>query len=155
MILWFQEGTIIILDCNNSDIERAISICFQLIGHSILSSKKRDIGVILLNSTESNNRFNDEEIEGYSHIKDHIPLQSPNFKDFKSLSDLVSTEVENGDWLAAVLVAFDILKIQSEYRKYKNLKIILFTDFKGKPNHSCFEEVSKAINEEKTSIVFV
>lgn len=82
-------------------------------------------------------------------------MQPPNFTSFKNLSNIVPTSVENGDWLAALLVAFDILRVQAEFKKYKNTKIIVFTKFKGKPNKDHFEVISKAINEEKTSIIFV
>lgn len=114
-----------------------------------------DVGVLLLNSVESNNRFNDEEIEGYAHIKDYLPLQSPNFKSFENLLNIDSTEVEEGDWMAAMLVAWDILKVQSEFKRYKKTRIIVFTDFKGTPNTDHFEDISRSINEEKTSIIFV
>lgn len=82
-------------------------------------------------------------------------MQSPNFTSFGNLSNLVPTTVENGDWLAALLVAFDILKVQAEFKKYKNTKIIVFTKFKGNPNKEHFEFILKSINEEKTSIIFV
>ncbi|KAL5281479.1 XRCC5 family protein [Megaselia abdita] len=83
-------------------------------------------------------------------------MQTPNFQLFQSLNKVASTEIESGDWSAALIVAFDILRIQTETsKKYKKIRIIIFTDFKGKPNKDHYDEILKSVNEEKASIVFI
>lgn len=118
-------------------------------------SKKDELGVLLLNSKENNNRFYDEEMEGYSNIEDYVPMQQPSFKIFEKIQNISFVDIESGDLFAALLVAFDIIRTQLEFKRYKKTKIIVFTDFKCNLNISNLEETILTLNEMNSNIIFV
>ena len=134
-----KEALVIILDIgqsmgllsndgNMTKLDGAKTAFRLMIQQKLLFGGKQDVvGVLLFNSTKTNNQCHDE-YDGYESIEEYFPLKTPNLDLLECIDNVqCNKNGKNGDALDALLVGAQIIINFVNKKKYKK-RIFMITD---------------------------
>ena len=114
----------------------------------ILGSVKDEVALILLGSDETGNSLN------YRNIKVTHSLALPSWEMVQFVNDLKGTTV-NGDWLDAVVVAMDVLKKETEKKKFSNKKLVLLSNLHAAVSNDKIDIIINAVKHEELNFIVI
>jgi ATP-dependent DNA helicase 2 subunit 2 len=120
----------------------------ELLKRKILGSLKDEVALILLGSDETGNSLN------YRNIKVTHSLALPSWEMVQFVNDLKGTTV-NGDWLDAVVVAMDVLKKETEKKKFSNKKLVLLSNLHAAVSNDKIDIIINAVKHEELNFIVI
>ena len=120
----------------------------ELLKRKILGSLKDEAALILLGSDETGNSLN------YRNIKVTHSLALPSWEMVQFVNDLKGTTV-NGDWLDAVVVAMDVLKKETEKKKFSNKKLVLLSNLHAAVSNDKIDIIINAVKHEELNFIVI
>ncbi|XP_067009130.2 X-ray repair cross-complementing protein 5 [Anabrus simplex] len=130
-------------------LELSKSCIMRIIERKIFSLAKDEIGMVLVGSKESANPLE------YHHISEAFVLTLPSWKMLKIVEkDIVGTN-EVADWLDGIVIAMNMLKMESEGKKFSAKKIVLFTNCQTNINDSNAEIIMQTLVDEQVELTVI
>ncbi|KAL9924328.1 X-ray repair cross-complementing protein 5 Ku80 [Glossina fuscipes fuscipes] len=158
-----KENLVFVLDVRQGTSEefkqKSIKICANVIKQKICCAKKDFISFVLVGTAETCNEINSNDSpKGYLNIFQYGEEFAPtswrllmNFYQFVN-----ETAGNEGKWLDAVVVAFNMLKSASEQNKVKNSRIVLFYDFDyGHNTYDAYNEITQSLLQYEVNLIVV
>lgn len=154
-----KEATVYIVDlgesmadCHNgrveSDLDFGMRYVWDKISTTVAASRKTwTVGVVGLNTEETNNAQDTEGLDGYEHIS---VLQNLGPMTMTSLRELRSSVQPSnnygGDAISAIVVALKMIEVFTKKLKY-NRRIILMTNGETPIDEESAEDVAIKLND--------
>ncbi|KXX73983.1 ATP-dependent DNA helicase II subunit 2 [Madurella mycetomatis] len=162
-----KEATVYIVDlgesmadCHNgrteSDLDFGMRYVWDKISTTVAASRKTwTVGVVGLNTEETDNAQEREGLEGYDHIS---VLQEIGPMTMSSLRELRSTIQPShnygGDAISAIVVALSMIEVFTKKLKY-NRRIILVTNGESPIDDESSEDVANRLNDSNIELVVI
>lgn len=149
-------------DCHNgrteSDLDFSMRYVWDKISTTVAANRKTwTVGVLGLGTDETNNRQDDEGLQGYENIS---VLKEIGAMDMNSLRDLRAkiqpSRMSGGDPVSAIIVAANMIDLFTKKLKY-NRKIFLVTnaDVPIDDSEECIDGVANKLNELGIELVVI
>jgi ATP-dependent DNA helicase 2 subunit 2 len=160
-----KEATVYIVDlgesmadCHNgrneSDLDFGMRYVWDKITTTVAASRKTwTVGVVGLNTEETNNAQDREGLEGYEHIsvlQDIGPMTMSSLRELRSSIQLSYSS--GGDAISAIVVAVSMIEEFTKKLKYHR-KIILVTNGESPIDDDSSEEVAERLNDVNIELV--
>ncbi len=129
-------------------LQTCLDIVQMIIQRKIFQSSKDEISLILYGTNETANDLWTSKSDQYTHIVMARPLSEVDWKLLEYVQKINSTLLD-GDVLDALTVAIDHLHNQSLKCKYKERRIILFTDYSSPSNDNNIGEIQDALKSDE------
>jgi len=145
-------------DCHNgrdeSDLDFAMRYVWDKISTTVAASRKTwTVGVVGLNTEETDNAQDKEGLEGYEHISVLQELGPMTMSSLRHLrSSIQPSHTHGGDAISAIVVALDMIETFTKKLKY-NRKIILVTNGMSPIDDELSEDVANRLNECNVELV--
>ncbi|KAK3504968.1 ATP-dependent DNA helicase II subunit 2 [Neurospora crassa] len=154
-----KEATVYVIDlgesmadCHNgrneSDLDFGMRYIWDKITTTVAASRKTwNVGVVGLNTDETNNNENREEYQGYENIavlQELGPMTMTSLRALKSKIEPSSTS--SADAISAIVVALRMIQTFTKKLKYKR-KIIVVTNGESPIDDDQSEEVANMLND--------
>ncbi|KAL2143363.1 hypothetical protein VTI28DRAFT_10542 [Corynascus sepedonium] len=147
-------------DCHNgrdeSDLDFAMRYVWDKISTTVAASRKTwTVGVVGLNTEETDNAQDKEGLEGYEHISVLQELGPMTMSSLRHLrSSIQPSHTHGGDAISAIVVALDMIETFTKKLKY-NRKIILVTNGMSPIDDELSEDVANRLNECNVELVVI
>ncbi|SPQ22346.1 1fe97e1b-7be3-49c1-9f4c-33232a827330 [Thermothielavioides terrestris] len=154
-----KEATVYIIDlgesmadCHNgrdeSDLDFGMRYVWDKISTTVAANRKTwTLGVVGLNTEETNNAQDREGLEGYDHISVLQEIGPASMSTLRDLRSLIQPSRSNGgDAISAVVVALSMIEEFTKKLKY-NRRIILVTNAESPIDDESLEDVASRLNE--------
>lgn len=154
-----KEAIVIILDVGHSVsqdrknmksgfLENSIQCVSMILKRKIFANLKDEVALILLGSNETQNSLN------YKNIKVTHSLALPSWEMVQFVEDLTGTTV-NADWLDAIVVAMNVLKEETEGKKFSERKVVLLSNLCCTVSEDHIDVIVKALKSEEMSLIVI
>ncbi|KAK4114134.1 SPOC domain-like protein [Canariomyces notabilis] len=162
-----KEATVYIVDlgesmadCHNgrkeSDLDFGMRYVWDKITTTVAASRKTwTVGVVGLNTEETNNAQDREGLEGYEHIsvlQDIGPMTMSSLRELRS--SIQPSYSSGGDAISAIVVAVSMIEEFTKKLKYHR-KIILVTNGESPIDDDSSEEVAERLNDVNIELVVI
>ncbi|KAL1843419.1 hypothetical protein VTJ49DRAFT_1769 [Mycothermus thermophilus] len=162
-----KEATVYIVDlgesmadCHNgrteSDLDFAMRYVWDKLSTTVAANRKTwTIGVVGLNTDETDNPQNEQGLEGYDHISvlhDLGPITRASLKSLRST--IQPSRTYGGDAISAVVVATSMIEVFTKKLKYKR-RIVLVTNGESPIDDESSDEVAARLNESNIELVVI
>lgn len=154
-----KEATVYIVDlgesmgdCHNgrteSDLDFSMKYVWDKLTNTVAANRKTwTVGVVGLNTDDTNNPQANDDLDGYDHISVLHELGPITRASLKSLKEsLQPTHVSGGDAISAIVVATNMIEVFTKKLKYKR-RIVLVTNGESPIDDESADEVAAKINE--------
>lgn len=139
-------------DCNNGRIESDLDWSMRYVWDKIATvaqSKRKTwcVGVVGLRTDETENKYMDDDDDGYEHISvlQHLgPVALPEMKRLKTR--LTPSDTISGDAMSAIIVASEMIVDFTKKNKWDR-KVYLITDGQGAIFEDHVDAIATRINE--------
>lgn len=162
-----KEATVYIVDlgesmadCHNgrdeSDLDFGMRYVWDKISTTVAASRKTwTIGFVGLNTDETNNPHDDEDLGGYKNISILQEISPMTMTELRELRSTVQPcNAHSGDAISAVVVAMGMINEFTKKLKYKR-RIILVTNGEPPIDDDAPEEVAEKLNENNIELVVI
>ncbi|GAB1320615.1 ATP-dependent DNA helicase yku80 [Madurella fahalii] len=162
-----KEATVYIVDlgesmadCHNgrdeSDLDFGMRYVWDKISTTVAASRKTwTVGVVGLNTEETNNAQEREGLEGYDHISVLQEIGPMTLSSLRELRSTIHTSfVSGGDAISAVVVALSMIEVFTKKLKYHR-RIILVTNGESPIDDESSEDVANRLNDFNIELVVV
>jgi len=162
-----KEATVYIIDvgesmadCHNgrieSDLDWSMRYIWDKISTTVAASRKTwTVGVLGLNTDETNNQQANEELEGYDNIsvlQEISPMTMTSLKELRT--HIRPSNSAGGDAISAIVVAQCMIDAFTKKLKY-NRKIVLVTNAESPIDDDSLDDVSSKLNESNIELVII
>ena len=162
-----KEATVYIIDvgesmadCHNgrieSDLDWSMRYIWDKISTTVAASRKTwTVGVLGLNTDETNNQQANEELEGYDNIsvlQEISPMTMTSLKELRT--HIGPSNSAGGDAISAIVVAQCMIDAFTKKLKY-NRKIVLVTNAESPIDDDSLDDVSSKLNESNIELVII
>ncbi|KAL2022329.1 hypothetical protein VTK56DRAFT_5727 [Thermocarpiscus australiensis] len=162
-----KEVTVYIIDlgesmagCHNgrseSDLDYSMRYVWDKISTTVAASRKTwTVGVVGLNTDDTDNAQDGEGLEGYEHIsvlQDIGPMSMATLRELRSV--IQPSHSHGGDAISAIVVALSMIEVYTKKLKY-NRKIILVTNGESPIEDDSSEDVAKKLNENNIELLVI
>ena len=145
-------------DCHNgrdeSDLDFAMRYVWDKISTTVAASRKTwTVGVVGLNTEETDNAQDREGLEGYEHIsvlQDIGPMTLTSLRDLRS--SIQPSHSYGGDAISGIVVALSMIEVFTKKLKY-NRRIILVTNGETPIDDESSEDVANRLNDSNIELV--
>lgn len=145
-------------DCHNgrdeSDLDFGMRYVWDKISTTVAASRKTwTVGVVGLNTEETDNAQDREGLEGYEHIsvlQDIGPMSMTSLRDLRS--SIQPSHSHGGDAISAIVVALSMIEVFTKKLKY-NRRIILVTNGETPIDDESLEDVAGRLNDSNIELV--
>jgi ATP-dependent DNA helicase 2 subunit 2 len=145
-------------DCHNgrdeSDLDFGMRYIWDKISTTVAASRKTwTVGVVGLNTEETDNAQDRESLEGYEHIsvlQDIGPMTLTSLRDLRS--SIQPSHSYGGDAISAIVVALSMIEVFTKKLKY-NRRIILVTNGETPIDDESSEDVANRLNDSNIELV--
>lgn len=160
-----KEATVYIIDlgysmgdCHNgrteSDLDWSMRYVWDRISTTVAASRKTwTVGVVGLNTDETNNQQDEQGLDGYENIsvlQEIGPMTMTSMKELKP--KIKPSSSTGGDAISAIVVAQCMIDAFTKKLKY-NRKIVLVTNADAPIDDDSLEDVSSKLNESNIELV--
>ncbi|KAL2263225.1 hypothetical protein VTK26DRAFT_7719 [Humicola hyalothermophila] len=162
-----KEATVYIIDlgesmadCHNgrdeSDLDFAMRYVWDKISTTVAASRKTwTVGVVGLNTEDTNNAQDSEGLQGYENIsvlQEIGPMTMTSLKELRSV--IQPSHSYGGDAVSAIVVALSMIEAYTKKLKY-NRRIILVTNGESPIDDESLEDVANKLNESNIELVVI
>ncbi|KAK4186558.1 SPOC like C-terminal domain-containing protein [Podospora australis] len=162
-----KEATVYIIDlgesmadCHNgrdeSDLDFGMRYVWDKISTTVAANRKTwTLGVVGLNTDETNNPQDAQQLQGYEHIsvlQEIGPMTMTSLRGLKS--QIVPCTTSSGDAISAVVVAQSMIETYTKKLKY-NRKIILVTNGESPIDDDNVADVAERLNQNNVQLIIV
>lgn len=154
-----KEATVYVIDlgesmadCHNgrdeSDLDFGMRYVWDKISTTVAASRKTwNVGVVGLNTDETDNNENEKGLAGYEHISVLQELGSMSMTSLRALQPKIEpSRTSSADAISAIVVAIGMIQVFTKKLKYKR-KIILVTNGESQIDDFQSEDVAAMLNE--------
>uniref|UniRef100_A0A673CMZ3 X-ray repair cross-complementing protein 5 n=2 Tax=Sphaeramia orbicularis TaxID=375764 RepID=A0A673CMZ3_9TELE len=106
--------------------ELAKKVIQKFVQRQVFAETKDEMALVLFGTDSTKNPL--EQDGQYQNITVHRNLMIPDFELLEEIANQIHPESQQADWLDALVVCMDLLKKQTEGKKYDRLVIVLLTD---------------------------
>jgi ATP-dependent DNA helicase 2 subunit 2 len=160
-----KEATVYIVDlgesmadCHNgrdeSDLDFGMRYVWDKISTTVAASRKTwTVGVVGLNTEETDNEQDREGLDGYEHIsvlQEIGPMTLSSLRELRS--EIQPSHTYGGDAISAIVVAISMIETFTKKLKY-NRRIILVTNGESPIEDESLEDVAARINDSNIELV--
>lgn len=160
-----KEATVYIIDlgesmadCHNgrdeSDLDFGMRYVWDKISTTVAASRKTwTVGVVGLNTEETDNAHAREGLEGYDHIsvlQEIGPMTMSSLRELRSA--IQPSHAYGGDAISAIVVALSMVEDFTKKLKY-NRRIILVTNGESPIDDDSSEDVASRLNDDNVELV--
>ncbi|KAK4237395.1 SPOC like C-terminal domain-containing protein [Achaetomium macrosporum] len=147
-------------DCHNgrdeSDLDFGMRYVWDKISTTVAASRKTwTLGVVALNTDETDNAQDCEGLEGYENIsvlQEIGPMTMSELRDLRSL--IQPSHSHGGDAVSAIVVALSMIEAFTKKLKY-NRKIILVTNAESPIDDESLEDVANRLNDSNIELIVI
>ncbi|PNF22249.1 hypothetical protein B7P43_G02949 [Cryptotermes secundus] len=154
-----KEAIAIILDVGHSVsqdrknmksgfLENSKKCVSMILKRKIFANLKDEVTLILLGSDETQNSLN------YKNISVTHSLALSSWEMVQFVEDLTGTMV-NADWLDAIVVAMNVLKEETEGKKFSERKVVLLSNLCCTVSEDHIDVIVKALKSEELSLIVI
>ncbi|KAL2128043.1 hypothetical protein VTI74DRAFT_9790 [Chaetomium olivicolor] len=162
-----KEATVYIIDlgesmadCHNgrdeSDLDFGMRYVWDKISTTVAASRKTwTVGVVGLNTEETDNAQDREGLEGYEHIsvlQEIGPMSMSSLRELRS--SIRPSRNYGGDAISAIVVALSMIEVFTRKLKY-NRRIILVTNAESPIDDESLEEVAQRLNGSNIELIVI
>jgi ATP-dependent DNA helicase 2 subunit 2 len=145
-------------DCHNgrdeSDLDFGMRYVWDKISTTVAASRKTwTLGVVGLNTDETDNAQDREGLEGYENIsvlQEIGPMTMTELRDLRAL--VQPSHSHGGDAVSAIVVALSMIEAFTKKLKY-NRKIILVTNAESPIDDESLEDVANRLNDSNIELI--
>jgi ATP-dependent DNA helicase 2 subunit 2 len=145
-------------DCHSgrdeSDLDFGMRYVWDKISTTVAASRKTwTVGVVGMNTEETDNPQDGQGLEGYEHIsvlQDIGPMTLSSLRELRS--SIQSSHTYGGDAISAVVVALSMIEKFTKKLKY-NRRIILVTNGESPIDDESAEDVATRLNDSNIELV--
>jgi ATP-dependent DNA helicase 2 subunit 2 len=145
-------------DCHNgrdeSDLDFGMRYVWDKISTTVAASRKTwTLGVVGLNTEDTDNAQDREGLEGYEHISVLQDIGPTTMSSLRELRQLVQpSQSHSGDAISAIVVALSMIELFTKKLKY-NRRIILVTNAESPIDDESLEDVANRLNDSNIELV--
>ena len=145
-------------DCHNgrdeSDLDFGMRYVWDKISTTVAASRKTwTVGVVGLNTDETDNAQERDGLEGYDNISVLQEIGPMSMSSLKELRDKIKPSSSSGaDAVSAIVVALSMIEVFTKKLKYKR-KIILVTNAESPIDGESIEDVANRLDESNVELV--
>lgn len=160
-----KEATVYIIDlgesmadCHNgrdeSDLDFGMRYVWDKISTTVAASRKTwTVGVVGLNTEETNNAQHDEDLEGYENISVLQQIGPMTMSSLKELRSVIQpSHNQGGDAVSAIVVALSMIEVYTKKLKY-NRRVILVTNGESSIDGDNLENIANRLNDSNIELV--
>ncbi|KAI4464212.1 ku autoantigen dna helicase [Holotrichia oblita] len=139
------KSTVIVFDVNSKDDfkQKAIQYYRNICGESYFDDNLDSSQLILINTSETNNKKNDDNPTKYNNIVVATDMVAYDLSNVKHIEDATPSA---GNWLEGIEVAADELISSTESSLFERFQLIVLSDLSTKLDMSK-EEIKKAVKD--------
>ncbi len=145
-------------DCHNgrdeSDLDFGMRYVWDKISTTVAASRKTwTVGVVGLNTEDTDNPQSRKGLEGYENIsvlQNIGPMTMTSLRDLRA--SIQPSHSYGGDAISALVVALDMIEVFTKKLKY-NRRIILVTNAETPIDDESAEEVASRLNESNIELI--
>jgi ATP-dependent DNA helicase 2 subunit 2 len=145
-------------DCHSgrdeSDLDFGMRYVWDKISTTVAASRKTwTVGVVGMNTEETDNPQDGQGLEGYEHIsvlQDIVPMTLTSLRELRS--SIQPSHTYGGDAISAVVVALSMIEKFTKKLKY-NRRIILVTNGESPIDDESAEDVATRLNDSNIELV--
>lgn len=145
-------------DCHNgrdeSDLDFGMRYVWDKISTTVAASRKTwTLGVVGLNTEETNNAQDGEGLEGYEHISVLQEIGPATMDTLRNMRSFVQpSNSHGGDAISAIVVALSMIELYTKKLKY-NRRIILVTNAESPIDDESLGDVAGRLNDSNIELV--
>jgi len=145
-------------DCHNgrdeSDLDFGMRYVWDKISTTVAASRKTwTVGVVGLNTDETDNAQERDGLEGYDNISVLQEIGPMSMTSLKELRNKIKPSSSSGaDAVSAIVVALSMIEVFTKKLKYKR-KIILVTNAESPIDGESIEDVANRLDESNVELV--
>lgn len=160
-----KEATVYIIDlgesmadCHNgrdeSDLDWSMRYVWDKISTTVAAGRKTwTVGVVGLNTDDTDNAQDREGLEGYEHISVLQEIGPMTMSSLRQLRSAIQpSHCYSGDAISAIVVALSMIEAYTKKLKY-NRRIILVTNGESPIDDESSEEVASRLNDSNIELV--
>ncbi|KAH6850278.1 ATP-dependent DNA helicase II subunit 2 [Chaetomium sp. MPI-CAGE-AT-0009] len=162
-----KEATVYIVDlgesmadCHNgrdeSDLDFGMRYVWDKISTTVAASRKTwTLGVVGLNTDDTDNPQDSEGLEGYEHIsvlQDIGPMTMTSLRELRS--SIQPAHSYGGDAISGIVVALSMIEVFTKKLKY-NRRIILVTNGESPIDDESLEDVANRLNDSNIELIVI
>ncbi|PNF22251.1 X-ray repair cross-complementing protein 5 [Cryptotermes secundus] len=129
-------------------LENSKKCVSMILKRKIFANLKDEVTLILLGSDETQNSLN------YKNISVTHSLALSSWEMVQFVEDLTGTMV-NADWLDAIVVAMNVLKEETEGKKFSERKVVLLSNLCCTVSEDHIDVIVKALKSEELSLIVI
>ncbi|XP_071804212.1 X-ray repair cross-complementing protein 5-like isoform X1 [Asterias amurensis] len=137
---------------HTTSLETAIEIMTLILQRKLFAESKDEVGLVLFGTEGTANHLSDD---GYKNITEARPVAPVNLDLIKHIKTDIKPGPQSADYVDALIVAMDLLKMLTPNKKFTSLRLLLFSDLEGQFSDDKLQTVIAGLKNMKVQVNFI
>nr|XP_043875091.1 X-ray repair cross-complementing protein 5 isoform X1 [Solea senegalensis] len=135
-----------------SPFELAKKVIQKFVQRQVFAETKEELALVLFGTDSTKNPLSKDG--QYQNITIHRHLMLADFDLLEEIENQIHPESQQADWLDALVVCMDLLKTETQGKKYERLNIVLLTDLNSQSSADHLDIITENLKQAGITLQF-